>query len=88
MKLIARVIREILKNAESIRSGNSHVTSQPVSFPPHPVPGGMPCRCLECRAAKMGRQAFRTHMVYRETFLQIQQRLLQHLIRRIESMEF
>ena len=24
---------------------------------------------LECRAAKMGRQAFGTHMEYRETFL-------------------
>ena len=24
--------------AESIRSGNSHVTSRPVSFPPHPIP--------------------------------------------------
>ena len=36
----------------------------------------------ECRAAKMGRQAFGTHMVHRETFFQIQQRLLQHLIRR------
>ena len=30
----------------------------------------------------MGRQVFGTHMVYRETFLQIQQRLLQHLIRK------
>ena len=30
----------------------------------------------------MGRQAFGTHMVHRETFLQIQPRLLQHLIRR------
>ena len=30
----------------------------------------------------MGRQAFGTHRVYRETFLQIQQRLLQHLIRK------
>ena len=28
------------QDAESIRSGNSHVTSRPVSFPPHPVPGG------------------------------------------------
>ena len=28
----------------------------------------------------MGRQVFGTHMVYRETFLQIQRRLLQHLI--------
>ena len=27
------------QDAESIRSGNSHVTSRPVSFPPHPVPG-------------------------------------------------
>ena len=39
------------QDAESIRNGNSHVTSRPVSFPPHPVPEGMlrlsfvtPCR--------------------------------------------
>ena len=38
-------------DAESIRSGNSHVTSRPVSFQPHPIPEGMlrhsfvsPCR--------------------------------------------
>ena len=36
----------------------------------------------ECRAAKMGRQVFGTHMVYRETFLQIQRRHHQHLIRK------
>ena len=37
--------------AESVRSGNSHVTSRQVSFPPHPIPEGMlrhsfvsPCR--------------------------------------------
>ena len=29
------------QDAESVRSGNSHVTSQPVSFPPHPIPGRM-----------------------------------------------
>ena len=29
------------QDAESIRSGNSHVTSRPVSFPPHAIPGGM-----------------------------------------------
>ena len=29
------------QDAESVRRGHSHVTSQPVSFPPHPVPGGM-----------------------------------------------
>ena len=40
-----------LQDAESVRSGNSHVTSRPVSFPPHPIPEGMlsrsfvsPCR--------------------------------------------
>ena len=34
------------QDAESIRSGNSHVASRPVSFPPHPVPGGMPSRSI------------------------------------------
>ena len=29
------------QDAESIRSGNSHFTSRPVSFPPHPIPEGM-----------------------------------------------
>ena len=29
------------QDAESVSSGPSHVTSQPVSFPLHPVPGGM-----------------------------------------------
>ena len=29
------------QDAESVRSGNSHVTSRPVSFPLHPIPGGM-----------------------------------------------
>ena len=29
------------QDAESVRSGHSHFTSQLVSFPPHPIPGGM-----------------------------------------------
>ena len=29
------------QDAESVQSGNSHITSQPVSFPPHPIPEGM-----------------------------------------------
>ena len=29
------------QDAQSVRSGNSHVTSRPVSFPPHPIPEGM-----------------------------------------------
>ena len=30
-----------IQDAESVRSGNSHVPSQPVLFPPHPIPEGM-----------------------------------------------
>ena len=29
------------QDAESVRSGNSHATSRPVSFPAHPIPEGM-----------------------------------------------
>ena len=42
------------QNAESIRSGNSHVTSRPVSFPPHPIPEGMLSRF--CRNAETQRR--------------------------------
>ena len=34
------------QDAESVRSGLSHVTNQPVSFPPHPILGGMLTRSL------------------------------------------
>ena len=34
------------QDAESVRSGQSHVTSQPVFFPPHPDPRGMLSRSL------------------------------------------
>ena len=34
------------QDAESVPSGQSHVTSQPVSFPPHPNPEGMLSRSL------------------------------------------
>ena len=57
------------QDAESIRSGISHVTRRPVSFPPHRIPEGMLSLSVECRAAEKGRQAFGTHMEYRETFV-------------------
>ena len=34
------------QDAESVRSGLSHVTNQPVFFPPHPILGGMLTRSL------------------------------------------
>ena len=52
------------QDAESVRSGNSHVTSRPVSFPPHPIPEGMQSRSV----GMLSRKAFGTHMVFRETF--------------------
>ena len=42
------------QDAESIRSGNSHVTSRPVSFPPHPIPGGMLSRSIGMPSRREG----------------------------------
>ena len=42
------------QDAESVRSGHSHVASQLVSFPPHPVPGGMLSRSLGMPSRKNG----------------------------------
>ena len=42
------------QDAESVRSGHSHVTSQPVSFPPHPIPGGMLSRSIGMPSRKDG----------------------------------
>ena len=42
------------QDAEFVRSGQSHVTSQPVSFPPHPVPGGMLSRSKGMPSRKNG----------------------------------
>ena len=48
------MIREIFKDAESVRSGQSHVTSQPVFSPPHPDPGGMLSRPLGTSSRREG----------------------------------
>ena len=48
------MVREIFQDAESVRSGQSHVTSQPVSFPPHPVLGGMLRRSFGMPSRKDG----------------------------------
>ena len=42
------------QDAESIRSGNSHVTSRPVSFPPHPIPEGMRSRSKGMPSRRVG----------------------------------
>ena len=70
------------KDAESVRSGLSHVPSQRAFFPPFRDPGGMLSRSVGMPSRNDGPPDMWTRMVYRETFLQIQPRLLQHLIRR------
>ena len=52
--IICRNDSRDFKDAESVRSGHSHVASQPVSFPPHPVPGGMLSRSLGMPSRKNG----------------------------------
>ena len=42
------------QDAESVRSGNSHVTSRPVSFPPHPIPEGMLSRSFGVASRREG----------------------------------
>ena len=45
------------QDAESVNSGNSHVTSQPVSFPSHPIPGGMLSRSIGMPSRREGPQS-------------------------------
>ena len=57
------------QDAESVHSGNSHVTSQPVSFPPHPVPGGMLSRSIGMPSRKEGPPSiWDTHGIWRNVF--------------------
>ena len=42
------------QDAETVRSGHSHVTSQPLSFPRHPIPGGMLSRSTGMPSRKDG----------------------------------
>ena len=46
--------RDFFKDAVSVRSGHSHVARQLVSFPPHPVPGGMQSRSIGMPTRKDG----------------------------------
>ena len=57
------------QHAESVRSGHSHVASQPVSFPPHPVPGGMLSRSFGMPSRKNGPPSiWDTHGISRNVF--------------------
>ena len=69
------------QDAESIRGGNSHVTSRPVSFPPHPIPEGMLSRSFWSAEPQRRAAKHLGHTWYiGKRFLQIQMRHHQHLI--------
>ena len=65
-------------DAESIRSGNPHVTSPPGLFPRHPPFEGMLRAFVLYRSDKLrSRQIFGIHPVHQETFLHIHKLLRQ-----------
>ena len=56
------------QDAESVRSGQSHVVSQPVFLPPHPDPGGMLSRSLGMPSRKNGPSIWDTHGISANVF--------------------
>ena len=69
------------QDAESVRSGNSHVTSQPMLFPKHPIPGGMLRHSFVSPCRREGPPSILGHTWYiGKRFLQIHIQLLQLLI--------
>ena len=77
------------QDAESIRSGQSHVTSQPVSVPPHPDPEGMLSRSFGMPSRREGPAKHLGHTWYiGKRFCQSSCVLFSTLSAVIESMEF
>ena len=69
------------QDAESVRSGHSHVTSRPVSFPPHPIPEGMLRHSSMVPSRREGPPSiWDTHGISGNVFLQIQVRHYQHFV--------
>ena len=59
-----------VQDAESIRSRNSHVTSRPVSFTPHPIPEGMLSRSIGMSSRRKGPPSiWDTHGISGKRFL-------------------
>ena len=71
------------QDAESVRSGQSHVASQPAFFPLFQDPGGMLSRSIGMPSRREEPSSiWDTHGISGNVFCKIQSRVLQHLIRR------
>ena len=76
------------QDAESVRSGNSHVTSRPVSFPPHPILEGMLRRSFGVPSRKEGPPSILDTWFFGKRFCKSRCVIISSLSSRIESMEF
>ena len=77
------------RGAESVRSGQSHVASQPVFFPHHPDPGGMLSRSFAVPSRREGPPSTVGHTWYiGKRFCKSSRVFFSTLSSRIESMEF
>ena len=76
------------QDAESVRSGNSHVTSQPMSFPPHPIPEGMLRHSFVSPRRKEGPPSIWDTWFIGKRFCKSTCIFISSLSSRIESMEF
>ena len=77
------------QDAESVRSGNSHVTSRPMSFPTHPIPDGMLRPSFISPRRKEGPPSIRdTHGISGNVFCKSTCIFISSLSSRIESMGY
>ena len=76
------------QDAESVRSGHSHVTSQPAFFPHHPVPGGMLSRSLGMPSRDDGPPSMWVTWKIGKRFCKSNSVFFSTLSARVESMEF
>ena len=77
------------QDAESVRSGHSHVASRPVSFSPHPVLEGMLRPSLVSPSRREGPPSiWDTHGISGNVFCKSTCIFISSLSSRIESMEF
>ena len=76
------------QDAESVRSGTSHVTSRPVSFLPHPIPEGMLRHSFVTPSRREGPPSIWDTWYIGKLFCKSRCVIISTLSSRIESVEF